>query len=149
MIGVRSVTERKKKTTKDGEPFGRPTKYDPKFVQMAIEYIGEQGKSVTQFARFIRVAKSSIYEWAKEHKDFSDALQLANDWSQAHWEDKLEGMMYSKEVNAPLVKLYFANRFKWTEKASEDTEDAAAQPLSITFEVRQPVDEVKVTNAKS
>lgn len=143
------MTERKKKTTKTGEPFGRPTKYDPKYVQMAIEFIGDQGKSVTQFAHHIRVGKTTIYEWAKEYPDFQNALQIANDFSQAVWENKLEGMMYSKEVNAPLVKLYFANRFRWTDKAAEDSEESTAQPLNITFEVRQPVDEVKVTNAKS
>lgn len=142
------MTERKKKTTKDGEPFGRPTKYEYKFVQMALDYIGDQGKSVIQFARLIRVGKTTIYEWAKIHEDFRDALSLASDWSQAHWEDKLENMMYSKEVNAPLVKLYFANRFKWTDRAADDSEESAAAPLSITFEVRAPVDTVKVTNAK-
>ena len=31
-------------------------------------------------------------------------------------------MMYSKDVNAPLVKLYFANRFKWVDK-SENKND--------------------------
>ena len=143
------MTERKKKTTKTGEPFGRPTKYDHKFVDMALEYIGKQGKSITQFARFIEVAKSSVYEWAKEHKDFSDALALAADWSQAHWEDKLEEMMYSKEVNAPLVKLYFANRFNWTDKQQNvDNEGNTAEPLTVNFEVRGAVDEVTVTNAK-
>jgi len=149
LIGVRSVTELAKKTTKTGEPFGRPTKYDPKFVQMALDYIGGEGKSVIQFARLIRVGKTTIYEWAKIHDDFRDALSLASDWSQAHWEDKLENMMYSKEVNAPLVKLYFANRFNWTDKQQNvDSEGNTAEPLTVNFEVRTAVDEVTVTNAK-
>lgn len=143
------MTKRIKKTTKTGEPFGRPTKYDPSYIEMVLDYIGDNGKSVTQFARKIRVAKSTVYEWAKEHQDFSDALHMATEWSQAHWEDKLEGMMYSKEVNAPLVKLYFANRFNWTEKNQQvDGEGNTAEPLTVNFEVRAPVDEVTITNAK-
>jgi transposase-like protein len=128
---------------------GRPTKYDPEYCEQALDFIGEQGKSVTQFAKFLQVSKSTVYLWATEHELFSDALSMAQDWSQAVWEDKLETMMVSKEVNAPLVKLYFANRFRWHDKG-EPTEgdESNAQSLNITFDVRDPVKAVKVTNAK-
>lgn len=127
---------------------GRPTKFNDKFIDEAIKFIGS-GKSVTQFAKHIKVSKSTVYLWAKEHPKFSDALMLAQDWSQAVWEDKLEEMMYSKEVNAPLVKLYFANRFRWTDKAVEDPEEKDAPSLSISFSVSEPKDHIEVTNAKS
>lgn len=127
---------------------GRPTKYNTKLIEEVIKYVGELGKSVTQFARHIRVSKSTVYKWAEEHPEFSDALTLAQEWSQAHWEDKLEDMMYSREVNAPLVKLYFANRFKWSDKPADEGDDAPAPSLNISFEVREPVDTVTVTNAK-
>ena len=112
-------------------PAGRPTKYTKSMIAEAIEFIGA-GKSITQFARHVGVARSSIYEWASEHPEFSDALSMAQDHSQAVWEDKLEDMMYSKEVNAPLVKLYFANRFKWHDKPEEqktETGEAMAEAL--------------------
>jgi len=32
--------------------------------------------------------------------------------------------MYSKEVNAPLVKLYFANRFGWHDKSEVDNKSS-------------------------
>lgn len=94
---------------------GRPSKYKEEFVQIAIDYLG-QGKSVTQLATHLRVHKDTVYQWAKDHKTFSDALKIGKQDSQAVWEEKLESMMFSKEVNAPLVKLYFANRFGWHDK---------------------------------
>ena len=74
---------------------------------------------------------------------------MAQEWSQAHWEDELVNMMYSKEVNAPLVKLYFANRFKWHDRAEVSLDDEKALPLDIRFEVAQPVGDVQVTNGKA
>lgn len=128
---------------------GRPSKYDKKYIALAKQTIGNNGKSITQFARDIKVSKSTIYVWAEAHPEFSDALEMSKEWSQAHWEDKLEDMMYSKEVNAPLVKLYFANRFAWHDKpAADDEESSKPQELAISFEVRQPVAEVNTTNAK-
>lgn len=128
---------------------GRPTKFKPEFIDEAVDFIGEQGKSVTQFARHIRVSKSTVYKWAEENDEFSDALSLAQDWSEAFWEEQLEGMMTSRDVNAPLVKLYFANRFRWTEKGKDVADEEAAPSLNISFEVREPVDDVVITNAKS
>lgn len=129
-------------------PVGRPTKYTDDLPEKALEFIGN-GKSVTQLAKHLKVAKSTIYQWAKDNEEFSVALKMANDWSQSVWEDKLEEMMTSKEVNAPLVKLYFANRFKWHDKPAEQEEETKAQSLNITFEVNEPVKDVRVTNAKS
>lgn len=128
--------------------FGRPTKYLESFKQEAIDFIGS-GKSVTQFAKHIGVSKATIYSWANDKPDFLDALKLAQDWSQSVWEDKLEEMMYSREVNAPLVKLYFANRFNWTDKQQEVSASTDAQPLEVNFEVRPAVGDVEITNANS
>ena len=108
---------------------GRPTKYTKEMPKRALEFIGS-GKSVTQFAKEVGVAKSSIYEWADVHPEFSDALKQAQEHSQAVWEDKLESMMYSKEVNAPLVKLYFANRFRWHDRPEEKEKTGGAEEVA-------------------
>ena len=99
----------------------RPTKYKEEFLDIAESYLAK-GKSVTQLARHLNVSKSTVYKWAEEHKKFSDALSIGKEFSQAHWEDKLESMMYEKEVNTPLVKLYFANRFGWSDKSETKTD---------------------------
>ena len=94
---------------------GRPTKYKEDHCKEVIEYL-RKGKSVTQFSAHIDVSKSTIYKWAEQHDMFSDALTRGQELSEAYWEGELANMMYSKDVNAPLVKLYFANRFGWSDK---------------------------------
>lgn len=115
---------------------GRPTKYKPEYPQVALEYIGTQGKSIVQLARHLEVSRDTIYQWAKDHQDFSDALSQARDWSEAYWEEKFVGFMTDRNTNAPLVKLYFANRFKWSDSSKADDDDAAPPPSSVTVERR-------------
>src|SRR5699024_12536532 len=93
---------------------GEPRKYTSSMPKKALDIIGSRGKSITQFARDMRVTRETVYEWARVHKEFSDALQRAKQWSEAHWEDKMESMMYDREANAPLAQLYLVNRFGWT-----------------------------------
>ncbi len=100
---------------------GRPTKYEESFKDAAEEFLST-GKSVTQLARHLNVAKSTVYKWAVENQEFSDALSIGREFSQAHWEDRLENMMFDKEINTPLVKLYFANRFGWSDKSETKTD---------------------------
>ena len=102
---------------------GRPSKFEDSFCDIAIDYL-RKGKSITQLAREIGVSKSTVYLWAEQHETFSDALQQGRELSQAFWEDELVDMMYNKDVNSPLVKLYFANRFGWSDKAETKNENA-------------------------
>ncbi len=95
------------------------TKYKPEYVQKAYEYLAS-GKSIVQLARTLGVCRDTIYVWEKAYPDFKEALKVGRDHSQAHWEDELESMMYNREVNTGLVKLYFANRFKWLDRPEEE-----------------------------
>lgn len=109
---------------------GRPTKFDESFLDITEKYLAK-GKSVTQLAKHLNVSKSTVYKWAEENKAFSDALELGKEFSQAYWENELENMMYNKEVNSPLVKLYFANRFGWSDK-TETKNDHTSSDGSMT-----------------
>lgn len=115
---------------------GRPTVWDDKYLEESINFLS-LGKSLTQLAKHLNIAKSTLYKWAEENQKFSDALQIGKDFSQAHWENRLEEMMFDKEVNSPLVKLYFANRFKWTDKQEVDNKSSdgsmATKPTNITL----------------
>ena len=102
---------------------GRPTKYTEDLPEALLNALAA-GKSVTQFAAQIGVHRATIYSWAERHPEFSDALSRGQEASQAYWEDQLQKMMYSREVNAPLVKLYFANRFNWHDKAEVDNKSS-------------------------
>lgn len=98
---------------------GRPTKYKTEYRVKAIDFLAE-GKSVTQLSAHMGVHKSTIYQWAKDYPEFSDALTRGRELSQAYWETELVEMMRDRNVNAPLVKLYFANRFGWHDKSAHD-----------------------------
>ena len=104
---------------------GRPTKYKEEYCGKAKEFLG-RGKSVTQLAAELKVNLDTVYEWAKVHPLFSEALTEGKQLAQAYWEGELVNMMYSKEVNSPLVKLYFANRFGWSDKAETKVESKTA-----------------------
>ena len=59
---------------------GRPTKYRKNFPDLAqkyfdIESVAGHYPGIAGLAVFLDCCKSEIYEWAKIHKDFSDALE--------------------------------------------------------------------------
>ena len=92
------------------ENFGRPSKYDPKYVQELLDYFNQdpyiqkmkqvvtkQGdvievpieaatdfKSLAGFANRIGVHRETLLNWAKEHSDFFDAIKRAKSY-QEEW----------------------------------------------------------------
>lgn len=98
---------------------GRPTKYKPEYCQLFDEFMSK-GKSVKQFAAHLKVRRETIYQWAKDNEEFSNIFTQAKEYAEAYWEDELQTMMYDRNINAPLAKLYFANRFGWTDKPKEE-----------------------------
>ncbi len=122
-------------------PVGRPTKYTDDMPDAVFDALAE-GLSVTEFAAQAGVTRSTVYEWAEHHPDFSDALSRGKEASQAYWEKELRGMMYNKDVNAPLVKLYFANRFHWHDKSEVDNKssDGSMTPKPSTIQLVGPDD---------
>lgn len=128
----------------DKRPQGRPTKYTHDMPDRLVEFM-DRGKSITQFAAHVGVNRSTVYEWADNHREFSDALMRGKELGEAYWEGELQDMMYSKEANAPLVKLYFANRFGWTDKSEVDNKSTdgtmSPQPAVIEIVGKSPGDE--------
>lgn len=113
---------------------GRPTKYTDDVGEIVFDLMDE-GLSVVQVARKLNIARSTLYKWAEENEDFSDTFTRAREASEAFWEDKFINLMQSRasDSSQSLIKLYFANRFKWSENdaAAEDQ----ASPKSIQVEV--------------
>jgi transposase-like protein len=102
----------------------RPTKYQKKYCQQVYDFLAE-GASVTEFAVHIGVTRSTVYKWAEDHQEFSDALTRAQEASRSYWEKELRtNLMLNRECNAPLVKLYFANRFNWHDKVEQDNKSS-------------------------
>jgi hypothetical protein len=102
-----------KKTTKDGLPFGRPTKYKPEYCKLVID-LGRDGKSIHQISAIIDVAVSTIYLWAEENQDFSEALMRSRELAQAWYENQAEQGLWSKEFNHSLWAKIAGSRFRDT-----------------------------------
>jgi len=139
---------------------GRPTKYDPDYCDMLIEYFdiesgydveAENSKGVMQsvrhasnlptiagFARSIRVHRDTIHHWANEQDDegnlirpeFSDALKFAKDCQ----EDILiqNGL---KGGYAPSFAIFTAKNILGWRDTKEVTEDDYVPPVRIEVAV--------------
>jgi transposase-like protein len=101
----------------------RPTKYDPKYCQVLLD-MAREGASFTEFCAAIGICRKTFYNWRDEHEAFLHAYTRAELEGQAHWEKKLRTeLMVDNKANAPLVKLYFANRFGWSDKKSVENRE--------------------------
>ena len=114
----------------------RPSKYKHEYNEIALDFLS-QGKSIVQLSTKLGVHRDTLYEWAERNEEFSDTLEQGKQNSQEHWENKLEEMMFMKDINTPLVKLYFANRFGWSDKqeskVDHQSSDGSMSPVAPTF----------------
>ena len=100
---------------------GRPTEYDPEYCQKVDEYLKTTGKEqmhlpkIESFAIYLGHHKDTLYEWAKLHPDFSDALKKILVRQAEQLID--DGIYGGKEVNATIVKLLLQNNHGMKEKS--------------------------------
>ena len=58
----------------------RPTKFKPEYCELVINTMAE-GKSLAAAAARLRVARSTFYEWAKNHPEMAEAVAIGKDLS--------------------------------------------------------------------
>lgn len=95
---------------------GRPTDYTPEILEQAKSYLSvifgdpsdtkePRVPSIAGFARLLSVSRSTVYEWAKEHKEFSDILEevlalqeqlLLHNGLNSKWNPTITKLMLSK-----------------------------------------------------
>lgn len=56
-------------------PAGQPTKYKKEYCQQLIDFMAD-GMPYEAFAGLIRVDRDTLYQWEKDHKEFSDAKKV-------------------------------------------------------------------------
>jgi len=100
---------------------GRPTKYDPTYCDEAVEFL-KDGYSVKAFAGHIGVALSTVYKWADEHPDFSDALKAGQAAAAFWWEQALRNNAMTGEGSASAAIFGLKNRSQeeWKDKIEQD-----------------------------
>ena len=66
---------------------GRPSKYEPRFCEAMIAHCAG-GASITSFAASIRVARRTLVNWAEQHAEFAEAIDIAKASACAWWEER-------------------------------------------------------------
>src|ERR1700689_2037013 len=64
---------------------GRPTKYDPRYCEMLVEF-GSQGYTLGAFAGLIGTCKQTVENWKVEHPEFLVAATRARASRLTKWE---------------------------------------------------------------
>jgi hypothetical protein len=116
---------------------GRPTKYHDDIPRLFLEAMNN-GDSIVEFAADHDVCVDTIHEWKKVHPEFSEVFIRAKAKGEAFWTKWLRNNLDNNKVNAPLAKLYFANRFGWSDKK----EIANNTTIAVSTQTKETVNSV-------
>jgi hypothetical protein len=113
---------------------GRPTTYNPDYCEQVGKFLAE-GYSLGAFAGSIGVARSTVYKWAEEHPEFSDAVKTGQAGSQFWWEKRNREFAATGEGNATAIIFGLKNR------AADDWRDKQELEHTgqLTVNVNKPV----------
>jgi len=99
---------------------GRPSTYDELYCDTAREVLA-RGHSVAGLAGEIGVARSTVYKWAEEHDEFSDAIKEGQAAAVRFWEERLIEQSRTGEGNATATIFGLKNRAadEWRDKQEQ------------------------------
>lgn len=66
---------------------GRPPKYDKDFHPDDFIRLSRLGKNKTQIAFEWEVCRDTMYDWERNHRDFSYALKKGHEFFRGYWEN--------------------------------------------------------------
>ncbi len=114
------------------KPVGRPTKYQKAYCEKVIECLAE-GHSVTAFAGRIGVARSTIFKWATEIPEFSDALKVGQAKATGFWEGILVKIAKDGGGNATAAIFGLKNRAgdDWSDKTVQEHTGPDGGPVQV------------------
>lgn len=80
-----------------------------------------QGKSLAAAASQLRIARSTFYEWAKNHPEMAEAVAIGKDLSLAYWEQLAHDTATGESNgNASVLNFQMKNRFRNDYTDSQD-----------------------------
>lgn len=118
---------------------GRPSKYKAEYCDQAIEFMAD-GKSVTALAGYLGVARSTVFKWAEENEQFSDALKTGQAKAALWWENLLCHVATTGEGNASAAIFGVKNRNREDWKP-----DSQIQAESMEDMTRMAIEVVRAT----
>lgn len=122
---------------------GRPTSYKPEYCDMLVTHM-EQGLSFESFAGFLKVARSTIYEWLDNNPDFSDAKKDGTERNRWFWE-KVSVDALTQQINPTVLIFNLKNRFpgEWRDKREIDNNLGINKESAIAIELAKELISLK------
>ena len=116
-------------------------KYFDKFPKMLIAHMTD-GLSYEAFAGLIEVARSTLYEWDKNHPEFLEAKKIGLSKSLIKWEKIGMAGLYmggkDNPFNSTVWIFNMKNRFGWTDRQDVTT---AGKEINLTINHPMAFDE--------
>jgi len=104
---------------------GQPTKYRPEYCEALIAHM-KTGLSYTTFCNHCNCCVDTLYEWEKQHPEFSEAKKRAFAAGQEFWELAGINGIFAEDkgpkLNASAWIFNMKNRFKWTDRQDVTTD---------------------------
>jgi hypothetical protein len=136
--------------SKTANPIGRPTLYRPEIIDEINEYLKEAVPenmdipTVEGIALKLGISKDTLYEWAKIHPEFSDALGRLKMEQKQHLIKA--GIFGGKEVNATIIALLLKVNHDMIETTKQDITTGGDK---ITFEWNENKDTLHTTGSSN
>lgn len=103
------------------------------------------GESVEEVCQELKITRRCFYDWVEKYPEFADAYELGKQASQAWWLKLGRAGATGKVQVQPSIWIFnMKNRLGWKDRVEVESENEA-EPLNISFEVRDAKTDVKVT----
>jgi hypothetical protein len=112
----------------EGRGIGRPTKYDPAYVEEVIDFMA-QGLSLSAFAGYLRVSRITLDNWRRVHPEFEEAVQVAKACRTEKLERDFLGTEISAVVQSRRLALMSSAPDEWCEKRVYEHTGANGGPI--------------------
>lgn len=133
---------------------GRPSKYRLEYCNLLIEHM-VGGLSYESFAGLVNVNIDTLYQWEKDHSEFSEAKKMAEPKGRLFWERigkrmalGLPTKFKDPETNEEIVTANYnttawifimKNRFRWRDRFDMTTDDRQIGKEPIRVILNQPL----------
>jgi DNA-binding transcriptional regulator YiaG len=125
----KGASKRDKDATKGGGS-GLRKEYQKRFCNVVIDQ-GRQGKSRAQIAAYLGVSRRTLATWERNHEDFKDAMEIADERALAYLEGLAMKGLKLKHFQSALLNKLMAARYpkEYGEKSKLEIEGEA--PLTV------------------
>lgn len=131
---------------------GRPTKYDPSFIQKIEDYIATCGREQTKLPKIedicilLDVDYDTVEEWGKKYPDFSRTIKKVVKLQKGELID--DGLFGGKEVNASMAIFLLKANHGLIETEKKILAGVDDRPIDIRIVPEKPENDNRITDPK-